>query len=152
MSNLDAGSALLQTLHLYRLCFHVCFGALLRRSGSLAEQALHFAILVISLFFLHILKRSASNAEHGNVLRQTTHATLALSSEGFVLSIIGRPPLTPCAPPSALLFHSTLLYSILGRRSARSGVRQGVALPLLFYSNIHYSRVLYFTLLYTKVF
>ena len=110
MSNLYAGSALLHSLHLYRLCFHVCFGALLRRSGIFAEQSLHVAYFVIFLFLLHISMRPGSNAEHANVLRQTTHSTLAFSS-------VGRPPLTPCAlpsmPDSAPLVDSTLQYSTL---------------------------------------
>ena len=113
---------------------------------------MHLAFFVTSLFFLHISTRSARYAEPGNCLRQMTHCTQTLSSAGFVEAIVARPPVTnrPAAPAAPLLDFA-LLYLILGVRSVGSGDRQGVLLPLLLYSNIHYCRLLYPTLLYTKV-
>ena len=141
----------MHTMHLYNACVHVSWRPCVARCGALDEQETHLAFFVTSLFFLHISKRPGSNAEHANVLQQKRHSTLAFSSEGFVLSIVRRPPLTPCAAPAVLLLNYTLLYSILGLRTVGSGDRQGVLLPLLLYSNIHYCRLLYPSLLYTKV-
>ena len=135
MSNLCGGSALWQSVHLYKLCLKVSFWACLTRSGRFAEQAVHVALFVASLWLLNIFTRAASNAEHANVLWQTAHSTLAFSSEGFVLSIMGRPPLTPCAAPAAPVLHSILLYSTLGVWTVESWDMQGVVLPVLLYSN-----------------
>ena len=54
VSNLCGSSSLLQSLHLYKLCFHVCFSAFLTRSGSLAQQAVHFAFCDIPVPSPHI--------------------------------------------------------------------------------------------------